>query len=271
MSRINYADIVFENTQTEQYLYFYDSNYRYTYKQPLEINYSNGDYIIPPNCTDVPMNLTLETGYVAVYDPVSRTWNEAYNVWSKTYYYKETGELVINPDPNRLDEYTEAIKPFPSAIYNEELDRFIYPVNEYREILKQNIPTTIEMEANEDYILSTDGHRLAVSILLKNNLQQALLKLSFAVDSETGEPITSIDIDTYPVQQPESIGEIVTPDPRNEVITVDAEEIDNILTKLNEKITFYTERYNELSSEMDSLSDEEVNRIQIDEIKNSSN
>lgn len=269
MSRINYADMVFDGSETTQYIYLYDDKFRFTSKQPLEINYSNGEYNIPANSTDVPMDLVLGPGYVAVYNIFDRTWTKVLDVWARTYYYKTTGDIVTNPDPNRLNEYTEHPKPFPTAIYNEEYDQWIYPVDEYREFLKGDISRKLEVEANDDFIMSSDGHKVAVSYLVQSNLKQALLKLTFAVDPDTGEPALTVPFDTYPVEAPTTIGEVVEQDARNEVIQVSADEIDRLMNLLDQKFTYYGEKYKELEVEVEGLSDEEVNRLQMESIANS--
>lgn len=268
MARINFADLEFDIAQNVQYVYLYDFKYRYKGKQRLEVNFSNGEFIVPPNSTDVPMNLSIESGYVAIYDPETRTWSKKYDVWARTYYYKENGELVTDPDPDRLDEYTTSFKSFPTAIYNEELDMFIYPPNEFREMLKEPILSILAKEADEDFILGSNNVKYAVSYLLENNLKQAMLKLTFAVGNTSGEPILSVTIDTYPVEQPTTVGETAIPDPRNQQIQVDAEEIDRLLTLLQEKFAEYGEKNTAMQAEIDNMSDEEITNKQVEAIRN---
>lgn len=268
MARINFSDLTFDNAETPQYVYVYDEFYRFKYKHLLEINYSNGEFIVPINSTDIPMNLSIEEGYVAVYDPVERVWNKKKDVWGKIYYYKETGEIVTTPDPDRMSEYTESPKLLPNGVYNEEVDKFIYPVDEYREMLSRTITDDLSSEADEDFILTTDNHKVAVSYLVESNLKQALLTLVYGVNSGTGEPILTVPFDTYPVEKPTSIGEVVEPDPRNEVINIDSDEVDRLMVLLQEKFTSYSNKYTERSNAIKNMPDEEVISRQVEEIKN---
>lgn len=239
-------------------VYIYDAHYVYVRSTLASINPSTGMVQMPPNSTTVPMTLPQEEGLVPTFNMEKQIWENLPDVRFNSYYDKVTGELVLKPDPNNLDQYTTSRRIIENSIYNEELDLWIYNATDYRTELKRAVAKKYE---GQEYIKNYEGNDYILNATSYDNLKMALRDLRFLGDKEN----QTVDYDTFPTESEGSI--IFEPDERNVVVKLDLRMATELFEIFNTEKETIQNQYNEEIKQYESYTDEQIMEKEIQDIK----